>query len=59
MHISIADNLKKQFHSACALRGLKMSQVVNELIEQWLKAHNSTISDESVTTDKATKNYRE
>ena len=40
MHISIADDLKKRFHAACALRGLKMSQVVAELIEQWLKANN-------------------
>ena len=37
MHISIADDIKKRFHAACALRGLKMSQVITELIEQWLK----------------------
>ncbi|NJO65544.1 MAG: hypothetical protein HC836_47860 [Richelia sp. RM2_1_2] len=55
MHISIADDLKKRFHSACALRGLKMSQVVSELIEQWLKDCNSAISDESGTTNKAVK----
>lgn len=36
MHISIPDDIKKQFHAACALRGLKMSQVVVELIKQWL-----------------------
>ncbi|AFZ15574.1 hypothetical protein Cri9333_4805 (plasmid) [Crinalium epipsammum PCC 9333] len=40
MHISIADDLKKRFYVACALRGLKMSQVVAELIEQWLKAND-------------------
>jgi hypothetical protein len=34
MHISIADDTKKRFHAACALRGQKMSQVVTELIEQ-------------------------
>ncbi|WP_088242356.1 plasmid partition protein ParG [Calothrix rhizosoleniae] len=39
MHISIADDLKKRFHAACALRGRKMSQVVTELIEQWLKTN--------------------
>ncbi|BAZ22895.1 hypothetical protein NIES4073_37830 [Kalymmatonema gypsitolerans NIES-4073] len=56
MHISIADDLKKQFHAACALRGLKMSQVVAGLIEQWLKANNAPASaGESMTTDKATK----
>ncbi|MCF2151490.1 hypothetical protein IQ276_034785 [Desmonostoc muscorum LEGE 12446] len=36
MQISILDDLKKQFHAACALRGLKMSHVVVELIKQWL-----------------------
>jgi hypothetical protein len=36
MRISIPDNLKKRFHVACAIRGLKMSQVITELIEQWL-----------------------
>lgn len=44
MHISIADDLKKRFHEACALRGLKMSQVVAELIEQWLQANNAPTS---------------
>ncbi|MEH2239354.1 hypothetical protein [Nostoc sp.] len=39
MHTSIADNLKKQFHAACALQSLNMSQVVVEMIEQWLKAN--------------------
>ncbi|ODH01473.1 hypothetical protein A4S05_28880 [Nostoc sp. KVJ20] len=59
MHISIADDLKKKFHATCALRGLKMSQVVAELIEQWLKANNCVVSgvefDESAIRDKATK----
>lgn len=45
MHISIADDLKKQFHAACALRGLKMSQVVAELIEDWLKNNDKTAKD--------------
>ncbi len=44
MHISIADELKKRFHAACALRGLKMSQVVAELIEQWLAANDASRS---------------
>jgi ParG len=42
MHISITDNLKKRFHATCALKGLKMSQVVNELIEQWLEKQHSS-----------------
>ncbi|BDA71680.1 hypothetical protein CAL7716_058460 [Calothrix sp. PCC 7716] len=59
MHISIADDLKKRFHSVCALRGLKMSQVVAKLIEQWLRANDGSTSgvvfDESVTRAKVTK----
>ncbi len=47
MHISIADDIKKRFHAACAIRGLKMSQVVAELIEQWLKANEALSSAES------------
>lgn len=34
MHIGIAG--KKRFHAACALRGLKMSQVVVNMIEHIL-----------------------
>lgn len=44
MHISIADNTKKRFHAACAICGLKMSQVITELIEQWLKANEDSLS---------------
>lgn len=44
MHISIADDTKKRFHAACAIRGLKMSQVVVELIEQWLKTNDVSAS---------------
>lgn len=44
MHISIADDIKKRFHFSCAIRGLKMSQVVTELIEQWLKANQASLS---------------
>ena len=46
MHISIPDQLKKRFHAACALRGLKMSQVVVEMIELWLKANEAQLSRE-------------
>ncbi|MEH1856455.1 MAG: plasmid partition protein ParG [Nostoc sp.] len=48
MYVSIIDDTKKRFHAACAIRGLTMSQVVAELIEQWLKineAHPSELSD--------------
>ena len=47
MHISIADDTKKRFHAACALRGLKMSQVITELVEQWLLANEALLSTES------------
>ncbi len=40
MHISITGDLKKKFHAACAIRGQHMSQVITELIEQWLKAND-------------------
>jgi hypothetical protein len=55
MHISIANDLKRRFHAACALRGRKMSQVVSELIEQWLKAKEyppSMVEDNAVTKNK-------
>ncbi|MBW4626957.1 MAG: hypothetical protein KME49_15995 [Brasilonema octagenarum HA4186-MV1] len=42
MHISIADDIKKRFHAAYAIRGLKISQVITELVEQWLKANEVT-----------------
>ncbi|MBW4599849.1 MAG: hypothetical protein KME29_09590 [Calothrix sp. FI2-JRJ7] len=45
MHISISGNLKKRFHAACALRGLKMSQVVTGLLEQWLKTNEAPYSE--------------
>ncbi len=47
MHISIADDIKKRFHAACAIRGLKMSQVVAEMIEQWLKQNETSDSQMS------------
>ncbi len=58
MHISITDDLKKRFHAACALQGLKMSQVVAKLIEQWLKVNQalpSGVESNTVTKDKAAK----
>nr|WP_322721450.1 hypothetical protein [Nostoc sp. ChiQUE02] len=47
MQISIPNNLKKRFYAACALWGLKMSQIVAGLIEQWLKANDVFSSAES------------
>ena len=44
MHISIADDIKKRFHAACAIRGLKMSQVITMLVEQWLKTNDFSVS---------------
>ena len=59
MHISIANDIKRRFHAACAIRGLKMSQVVVELIEQWLRTNDVSASGveegEFVTTGKRTK----
>jgi predicted DNA-binding protein len=42
MHISISDDLKKRFHATCIMQGKKMSQVVIELIEQWLESNEFT-----------------
>jgi antitoxin component of RelBE/YafQ-DinJ toxin-antitoxin module len=42
MHISIKKDIKNRFHAACAIRGLTMSQVVTELIEQWLKTNETS-----------------
>jgi hypothetical protein len=39
MHICIENDLKKRFHANCVLRGRKMSDVVAELIEQWLQTN--------------------
>lgn len=46
MQISITDDLKKRFHAACALRGLKMSHVVVEMIELWLKTNEGQSSSQ-------------
>ncbi|MEA5628378.1 plasmid partition protein ParG [Nostoc sp. UHCC 0251] len=46
MQISITDDLKKRFHAACALRGLKMSHVVVEMIELWLTANEVQLSSQ-------------
>lgn len=45
VQISIPDDLKKQFHAACALRGLKMSHVVVELIKQWLASEAQSVAN--------------
>lgn len=58
MHISIAYDLKKRFHAACAIRGLKMSQVITELVEQWLlanEAYSSGAGSNSVAEEKVAK----
>ncbi|WP_375469894.1 plasmid partition protein ParG [uncultured Nostoc sp.] len=39
MYIIILYNINKWFHAACAMRGRKMSKVITELVEQWLKAN--------------------
>jgi len=46
MQISITDDLKKRFHAACALRGLKMSHVVVQMIELWMKTNEVQLSGE-------------
>lgn len=36
MHVVIPAELKKEFKSSCVLEGVNMSQVVCELIQEWL-----------------------
>lgn len=58
MHISIAEDIKKRFHAAWVIRGLKMSQVVTELIEQWFKTHETStlkVGSSAVSNDKVAK----
>lgn len=37
MHVVIPENLKKEFKAACVLEGNNMSEVVVQLIEEWLQ----------------------
>ena len=39
MHICLQSDLKKRFHVSCLMQGKKMTQVVIELIEQWLETN--------------------
>lgn len=39
MHICLKEDLKKRFHMACVMQGKKMTQLVIELIEQWLETN--------------------
>lgn len=41
MHVCLEEDLKKRFHATCVIRGKKMSQVVIELIEQWLETNET------------------
>lgn len=42
MHICIEEDLKKRFHATCVLRGKKMSQVVIELIKEWMEKNDAS-----------------
>ncbi|HEY9300750.1 MAG TPA: hypothetical protein VIQ31_31180 [Phormidium sp.] len=37
MHVVIPSDLKREFKSTCVLEEVNMSQVVCELIQEWLK----------------------
>lgn len=57
MHVSTGNNLKKRFH-ANTIRGLKMSQVIVELIEQWLQvneAYSFKVDLNALTSNKLAK----
>lgn len=53
MLLSIADDTKNGFTSMSAIRGVKMSQVITELVEQWLKANEAPFAGESVGQETA------
>jgi hypothetical protein len=55
MHISISDDLKKRFHATCIMQGKKMSQVVIELIEQWLESNEVSQTRETQKLEVSTK----
>ncbi|BAZ23244.1 hypothetical protein NIES4073_41320 [Kalymmatonema gypsitolerans NIES-4073] len=55
MHISITDDLKKRFHATCVMQGKKMSQVVIELIEQWLESNEVCQTGEIKKKEASTK----
>lgn len=44
MHICLEEDLKKRFHTTYVLRGKKMSQVVIELIQQWLETNEISLT---------------
>ncbi|MBD2778831.1 hypothetical protein ICL16_44005 [Iningainema sp. BLCCT55] len=54
MHISITDELKKRFHATCVMQGKKMSQVVIELIEQWLESNEVFQTKQTKTLEAST-----
>ncbi|MEH1771985.1 MAG: plasmid partition protein ParG [Nostoc sp.] len=39
--------MKKRFHATCVMQSKKMSQVVIELIEQWLKSNECSPTRET------------
>jgi len=45
MHISIPEDVKKQFHAVCVLRGRRMNYVVVELVKQWLVSEAHSLSE--------------
>ncbi|WP_226584807.1 hypothetical protein [Microseira wollei] len=52
MHVVIPTDLKKEFKSTCVLEGVNMSQVVCELIQDWLSQRKAK-TDESNKSSKS------
>ncbi|MGL5063205.1 MAG: plasmid partition protein ParG [Microcoleus sp.] len=42
MHVVIPLDLKREFKSACVLEGVNMSQVVCELVQDWLEKRKTS-----------------
>lgn len=45
IHINLSDDLRKEFKSACAQLDTTMTEVVCELIKQWIQEHRATTSN--------------
>ncbi len=42
MHVVIPEDLKKRFKARCVMEGVNMSEVVVELIQDWMSRENPT-----------------
>ena len=46
MHVVIPSDLKKQFKAACVMEGVNMSDVVVELLREWMEKRKAKALEE-------------